>query len=185
MVREKRVWGNNIMALNRVKVIGKMGVSDLVLVPVIENGIEVYKMYHIMTDGLNTDERIYEELKYKAPYVMESFSMDSDVTVDSNNILILDVIEPEVMKRQHSKVKGAVGSRTIGNYMYDTASNKVLINNRNTRIGRNRHNGGLLNVYHTSKFVASRGKDGEYVHNFYQVTGHKKKEQTVPRWVQE
>ena len=62
MVREKRVWGNNIMALNRVKVIGKMGVSDLVLVPVIENGIEVYKMYHIMTDVLNTDERVYEEL---------------------------------------------------------------------------------------------------------------------------
>ena len=50
------------MALNRVKVIGKMGVSDLVLVPVIENGIEVYKMYHIMTDVLNTDERVYEEL---------------------------------------------------------------------------------------------------------------------------
>lgn len=162
------------MALDKVKVIGKIGVADLVLVPIEENGTMVYKMYQVCTDIFDTDERVYEEIGYKAPHVKESFSMDSDITVDGHGIIVLDSMEPAVMQKYHSKAKGAVESRTIGNYMYDTVSNQELINNRNIRIGRSKHNGGTLSVYHTTKFVASRGEDGDYVHNFYHVTGHKK-----------
>ena len=162
------------MALNRVKKIGKIGVADLVLIPVQENGQEVYKMYQICTDVYDTDELVYEEMGYKKPEVKESFRIDSDISVDSFGMIILDSTEPAVMQKYHSKAKGAVESRTVGNFMYDTASNQVLVNNKNIRIGRTSHNGANLPIYHTTKFVASRGEDGDYVHNFYYATGHKK-----------
>ena len=162
------------MALNRVKVIGKIGIADLVMVPVQENGKEVYRMYQVCTDVFDTDELVYEEIQYKVPQVKETFSADSDLTVDSNGMIILDSTEPAVMQKYHSKARGAVESRTSGNFMYDTASNQVVVNNKNIRVGRSTHNGGTLPVYHTTKFVASRGEDGDYVHNFYYVTGHKK-----------
>ena len=148
------------MALDKVKKIGKIGVADLVLVPIEENGTTVYKMYQVCTDVFNTDELVYEEIGYKVPEVKHSFSADSDLTVDSNGMIILDSTEPAVMQKYHSKAKGAVESRTIGNFMYDTASNQVVVDNKNIRVGRSTHNGGTLAVYHTTKFVASRGAHG-------------------------
>lgn len=163
------------MALNRVKVIGQLKDVDVVLVPVQENGTEVYKMYQVYTKHFDTDELVYDEIQYKAPMTKESFSMDSDISVDSFGMVILDTEkDTSTMKKYRSTAKGAVESRTVGNFMYDTASNQVVINHKNIRVGRCTHNGATLPVYHTTKFLETKGDDGEYVHNFYLATGHQK-----------